>query len=84
MLALDVELWQAYQKNNLKIKWISEQMPNKLDLSIFFLLSSQGKRDESTNVDSAKAKADAKVNSLHLSHSLWSQSLFFCLFFKQI
>lgn len=38
---------------------------------MFFNLLSQGKRDESTNVDAAKAKADAKVCSPHLDYSVW-------------
>jgi len=38
---------------------------------MFFWFSSQGKRDESTNVDAAKAKADAKVYLL-LGKTLWS------------
>lgn len=33
-------------------------------------MSSQGKRDESTSVDAAKAKEDAKVPSLHTDFSL--------------
>lgn len=53
-------------------------MPHILDVlymtqTVFSWSSSQGKRDESTNVDAAKAKADAKVPSLHL-----------CLFLKLI
>lgn len=39
-----------------------------MEQTVFFWSFSQGKRDESTSVDAAKAKADAKVHSLQLNH----------------
>lgn len=41
---------------------------------------SQGKRDESTSVDAAKAKADAKVHSLQLVGSLCFSTCFLSKF----
>lgn len=38
-----------------------------MEQTVFFWSFSQGKRDESTSVDAAKAKADAKVHSLQLN-----------------
>uniref|UniRef100_A0A7N8WNU2 Annexin n=1 Tax=Mastacembelus armatus TaxID=205130 RepID=A0A7N8WNU2_9TELE len=57
-----IALSEAYLAN-LTLKLISKQMPKKPNTSVtmLFCLFSQGKRDESTNVDAAKAKADAKA-----------------------
>lgn len=57
-----------------KAHHLNVQKPNILNLfcasqSMFFCSPSQGKRDESTTVDAAKAKADAKVVSPQLNHS---------------
>lgn len=48
-------------KRHLNDSHNSKQSQYDFIITKFFCLFSQGKRDENTNVDAAKAKADAKV-----------------------
>ena len=61
MLSRDKYIKSALHKgSSLKCRCILQPVSQ----TVAFWSSSQGKRDESTNVDAAKAKADAKVRSL--------------------